>query len=271
MRIKPVHKPGPIPKPVPGVRLKPADFFEVMRNIPPTCVLIGGQAVGWWAERYRLTDKEISSKDIDFWGKPADLFQVAKALKATAITPSEYEMTFLSGAIALVINDKKTTLEMLHAVPGLDIAQPRSVAMLEKIGKSENKILVLSPVFLALTKLHSLRQFSQEGRQDLFHLQLSLQASRHFISEILDQNAKIALWHCNQIIVAQKKRANQIAEQKHGFQLLSGIPIENIKLRSRDKHLPPSDQERLQNFIQHQWSRVCPSATDTGSQTPIIE
>lgn len=49
----------PLPKPDPEAKFKPGDFEELLRNIPGRCVLIGGQAVAWWAEKYAIK-----------WGQP---------------------------------------------------------------------------------------------------------------------------------------------------------------------------------------------------------
>ncbi len=64
----------PLPKPDPGARFKPGDFDDVLEHLPATCILIGGQAVAWWAEKYSVkTDGgnlvDNTSKDIEFWGR----------------------------------------------------------------------------------------------------------------------------------------------------------------------------------------------------------
>ncbi len=92
-----------MPVPEPGIKLKPVDFVEVLHHIPESCILIGGQAVAWWAERYQLklegVEKEITSQDIDFWGTTADLLQLADRLNTAPALPSHYEITLLVGAI----------------------------------------------------------------------------------------------------------------------------------------------------------------------------
>ena len=74
MRIKT----GAIPVPNKDAQLKPGDFSAVLQAVPTDCVLIGGQAVAWWAGRYGIKtvveghDQEVTSKDIDFWGTRQD-------------------------------------------------------------------------------------------------------------------------------------------------------------------------------------------------------
>jgi hypothetical protein len=51
-------------------KLRPIDFLEVLRIVPEDCVLVGGQAVAWWAERYGIKpvvegkEQEVTSRDI---------------------------------------------------------------------------------------------------------------------------------------------------------------------------------------------------------------
>jgi hypothetical protein len=45
---------GAIPVPDKDAELKPGDFSAVLEAVPAECVLIGGQAVAWWAGRYGI-------------------------------------------------------------------------------------------------------------------------------------------------------------------------------------------------------------------------
>ncbi len=250
-----------LPKPESGAKFKPGDFEEILQNVPAKCVLIGGQAVAWWAEKYAITTPEgnfvdATSKDIDFWGKHADLFRFANSLKKTPYLPNKREMTFLIGAIEVNAAGKKTALELLHRVPGLDTQDSEAVAVPEAMTRGGKEALILTPVSLVLTKLYNLRHFSQEDRHDLLHLQISLMTSRAFISEVVLRDARFALWNCNRLIHAQREARNQRLERQHGLQILSGIPIESIRAASQQRSQPMESREKLQRFLDSQWPRV---------------
>ena len=71
---------------------------------PPKIVLIGGQAVNYWADRYRdrepaLCAGPFTSKDVDFQASPATVDWVAKALGTPAKKPERDESTESSGLI----------------------------------------------------------------------------------------------------------------------------------------------------------------------------
>ena len=59
-RLKPV-----LPKLSPGLKLTPHDFLAILTNIPEGCAMIGGQAVAYWANRYRIApaNDPITSPD----------------------------------------------------------------------------------------------------------------------------------------------------------------------------------------------------------------
>lgn len=255
----------PLPVPAPGTRLTPTAFSELFKIIPSNCVLIGGQAVAWWAGRYDIRppigeDAEVTSKDIDLWGTLDNLFQIARELKTTPAIPNKYDRTHLVGAIGISVAGKQTALEVLQTVVGLD-SNHRDVAM--PITYEGNKLLVLSPVSLVITKLHALRQFDQKDRQDLLHVLVSLKASRSFISEAIRENPRFGLWNCNRLIASQKHRPNRKLEREHGFQILSAIPIESIESVSCEEAIPETERARLCSFLKNQWPRVL-SQSGTG-------
>lgn len=257
----------PLPKPDPEARFQPGDFDDILEHLPETCVLIGGQAVAWWAQRYAIkTPKgdlvDAASKDIDFWGKHADIFRIADYLKRTPYLPDKREMTFLVGAIEIDAAGKKTALELLHRVPGLDTDDPDAVAVPEPVAKSRKEALVLTPVSLVLAKLYNLRHFAQKDRHDLLHLQISLNTSQAFISEVILKDPKLALWNCKRLIRAQREGPNQRLERRHGFQLLSGIPIDSIRAATQNQTIAPEGREKLQHFLEHQWPRVSGGLSD---------
>lgn len=256
MRIKP----RPLPVPDKDAKLQPTDFLDVLRAVPADCVLIGGQAVAWWSQRYGISPvirgkaQAVTSRDIDFWGTRDDLLRIASRLKRPPALPNRYELTLLVGAIELEAAGKKTALEVLHAVPGLDSNNPLTVSVSETLGTGKGKLLVMSPVSLVLTKLHAVRHFSQEDRQDLMHLQVCLQTSKAFIAEVLAQDVRLALWNCNRLIDAQRQKPNSKLEQKHGFRILEAVPIDAIK--DHAKKADVENRDRLSKFLRLQWPRV---------------
>ena len=71
-----------------GVRVRQLDLMGVLPVSP--YILIGGQAVNYWAERYLTTEPELeglkpfTSADIDFKGTQADVERIARQLSLNA-------------------------------------------------------------------------------------------------------------------------------------------------------------------------------------------
>jgi hypothetical protein len=63
----------------------------------------------------------------------------------------------------------RSIAEFLHTVPGLDIVEPEKASINQDFSTSTftRRIRVLTPVSLLPEKLHCLRHFSQEHRQDV--------------------------------------------------------------------------------------------------------
>jgi hypothetical protein len=177
-------------------------------------------------------------------------------LRTIPYVPDKREMTCFLGAMQINAAGKKTALELLSRVPGLDSKNPESVAVPEVLTKTGKEVLVLTPVSLVVVKLYNLRRFDQKDRQDLLHLQISLQSSRYFISEVIPRDARFGLWNCHRLIDAQHSKANRRLEREHHFKILSAIPIESIQAAANDSRQTPDDRVRFEKFLTLEWPRI---------------
>lgn len=237
----------------------PSDFGSVVQHIPQDCPLVGGQAVAWWQQQYCPSDNPITSCDIDFWGYREDLEMLAKALGLKPVYPREYEMTIWVGGIPLNLKGEKTLVEFIHTVPGIDVISSEKASVLQTFssGAAQKKLLVLSPVSLVLAKLHALRAFNQEGRQDELHLKTSLVTANGFITQLLrDTQIKQVLWNIERLIAASQNKPYQRLEEQHGFKILSAVPVRQIQEAVRNDSLPPEHRNRLHNFQNVRWPQI---------------
>ena len=247
----------------------PHDFAQVIACLPDGCPVVGGQAVAWWAAKYGIKGKgntPITSGDIDFWGGREDLVQMARAMHCKPVFPGKHEMTVWVGAIEVRIKGEKTLAEFVHVIPGLDIPYPEKASVEQEFrGPFVKKIIqVLTPVSLALSKLHALWRFDQKQRNDELHLKVSLKCSREFISELLAQGEfRLVLRDCERLITARESsKAFRRLEKDYRFSILEGIPIDRIKLAAADRSLPADGRRRLTNFVRLRWEHL------TGTKDP---
>jgi len=246
-----------LPKLSPDLKLRPHDFLAVLKSVPEGCPMIGGQAVAYWANRYRIVpeNEPITSKDIDFWGSREDLTTLAKRLQRPPIFPESYEMTVWAGAVEILVAGKTTLVEMLHTVPGLDTNEPKQAAVKEHIEGAA--LYILSPVSLVLAKLHALRNFDQQQRKDKLHLLASIECAAHFISELLARkHVRLALQECERIIRSRSAKAIQRLQQEQGFDLLSAIPVAAMEAETENPAQETANRERLRNFLKKRWPSI---------------
>jgi len=111
-------------------------------------VLIGGQAVNYWAERYLETEPQLrplqpfTSEDIDFKGNAEDVRRIARQLGLTPVFPAKVAMTALAGVVPFRIGNTKSNIEIVRRVPGVSGAAKVTAIEAEWNGLS---IRVLDP------------------------------------------------------------------------------------------------------------------------------
>jgi hypothetical protein len=66
---------------------------------------------------------------------------------------------------------------------------------------------------------------------------------------------KQALWNVERLIAASQNKPYQRLEAKHGFTVLSAIPIQQMMAYSA-LALPEQDGNRLRNFLKLRWPQV---------------
>jgi hypothetical protein len=215
-------------------------------------VLIGGQAVNYWAERYLVAEPELqqfqpfTSEDIDFKGNHEDVRRIAKQLALQPIFPPKVAITALSGTIPFQIGDLKSNIEVIRRVPGVPDSVDRLAFEAEMDGLT---IRVLDPVSLLACKLELVASVSQEKRRDLPHLRMLVPCVRAFLGEFLQQveagQLPVRGWlgAANQVIkLTTSVRARKLAK-KHGLDWAEILPLAAIA---------KSEHEKIRRFREQQ-------------------
>jgi hypothetical protein len=88
-----------------------SEVFKLRDATGQPYLLIGGQAVNYWAERYLASEPELeslqpfTSQDIDLKGGVEDVRRIAGQLELTPGYPPKVQMTALAGFIPFKIGD----------------------------------------------------------------------------------------------------------------------------------------------------------------------
>lgn len=220
-------------------------------------ILIGGQAVNYWAERYLAVEpqleplKPFTSEDIDFKGGSEDVRRIARQLQLTPGYPARVEMTALAGVIPLQIGGLKSNIEIVRRIPGVSGSVDALAVQAEWNGKN---IRVLDPISLLACKLELLASVSQKNRHDLEHLKILLPCVRAFLGEFLQRvehgelPAKHWLGAANQVLkLTTNQRARKIASQ-HQINWPDILPLTAIAKSQNDKIRRFREQQLEQGY-----------------------
>jgi len=152
-------------------------------------VLIGGQAVNYWAELSLPREPELgefrpfTSEDIDFKGDREDVERIAGQLGLQPVYPRPIEMTALAGVVPFKIGTIESNIEVVLVVPGIPEKLIEGFAIeAEWAGK---KIRVLDPISLLYCKVELALRISQENRRDVEHVEILVYCVRAFLRELL--------------------------------------------------------------------------------------
>lgn len=167
-----------------------SEVFELRDLSGQPYLLIGGQAVNYWAERYLAAEpilkslQPFTSEDIDFKGSSADVQHIAEQLKSKPCFPPKVQMTALAGTIPFQIGGLRSNIEIVRRIPGVS----GSVDALAVRAEWNAKVIrVLDPVSLLACKLELAASVPQGSRHDVLHLRILVSCVRAFLDEFLRQ------------------------------------------------------------------------------------
>ena len=231
-----------------------SEVFKIRDAAGRPYVLIGGQAVNYWAERYLRTEPQLeelqpfTSEDIDFKGNREDVRRIARQLELHPAYPHKVEMTVLAGFIPYQIGDLKSAIEVVHRIPGISDAVDTPAVQAEWEGKT---IRVLDPISLLACKLELVARLPQEKRRDVTHLRVLVPCVRAFLSELLHQvelrelPARDWLKVSNQVLkLTTSQRARKIAS-RHQIKWLEVLPLTAIA-QSRIEQIRRFQEQQLE-------------------------
>jgi hypothetical protein len=133
-----------------------SEVLQIRDTAGQPYILIGGQAVNYWAEHYLAIEPQLetlqpfTSEDIDFKGGTEDVHHIAQQLKLVPGYPPKVAMTALAGIIPFCIGDLKSNIEIVRRIPG--VSNSVDVLAIEAEWKGKT-IRVLDPISLLASKL----------------------------------------------------------------------------------------------------------------------
>ncbi len=168
----------------------PPDVVSTLLAHADNDILVGGQALAYWAQRYRLVipDHFASiSADVDFLTKsPAEWSSVhryAKALDGEVHFPDKRAMTALVGQAFREISDEEyLNVDVLWNLVGLNWKQVDDRAATVTMGDSRFRVLHQLDVLKSrLVNLYKLR--NKQNAKGEMQMRLAIDVAREFLRE----------------------------------------------------------------------------------------
>ena len=166
-----------------------ASAFEIRNAEGKPHIIIGGQAVNYWAETYLSAEPGLAaflpfvSKDIDFIGGLDDVRGAARTLGLPTMLPHPKMRTAFAGAVIFRIGGEQANIEFVRNMPGVTATEiNRWAVSSEQVGKA---IRVVDPVSLLACKLHLALKVDQTHRRDTDHVRILIFCTRAFLRETL--------------------------------------------------------------------------------------
>ncbi len=157
-------------------------------------VLVGGQALAFWAAYYRIPASPIAvTKDVDFLGTRADVERLAHGLGAKATFRRQRDLTLLAGQIEKELSTGDyINIDVLSGVYGdlstADIAK-RAVVSESPVGKFR----VMHPLDVLQGRLENVYGIPEkQDEHGIAQLQLAIAMVREFLRDIGSQETKRA-------------------------------------------------------------------------------
>jgi hypothetical protein len=229
-----------------------AEIRPVLEALARTeAIIIGGQAVNLWAERYQketapwIELRPYTSFDLDVLGSRSDVLKCSEALDAEPFLPLPGENTVNSGKVITELGGSAFEVDFVNAPNGLSAAEIRELA---REVKFESLLLrVLHPLHCVESKVANLATLSQDAgnRQDLKHLRLSVAILHEYLGALTingSSDETLLRW-AHRLRMDSNHEFGLQAFIRYGISLQSGIPFELWRER----------QGVLGLFIKQEW------------------
>lgn len=165
-----------------------ADLLRLLQAAGSDLVLVGGQALAFWVQRYGIAlqaDVAAISCDVDFLTPSAAdravVERMARVLKGKAVYPNRRALTALVGQAYRDVNDEEfVNVDIIFKVLGLPQQQVRSRAVQVQLEGAE--FFVMHPLDVLRSRLANLYHLKdRQNDKGLTQLALAIEVVRHFL------------------------------------------------------------------------------------------
>lgn len=226
-------------------------------------VLVGGQAVNFWAQWYRDDDpfwsahEPFTTKDIDFLGGKEEVIECARRIHGKAVLAGPDDHSPNSGKILTTLNDKDLELDFLYVVEGIDTGDIEDTAIKVQHPESSAKLLVMHPLLCLQSKLMNVGgTLNRRDHSALSQLEIAVIVVNRYISEKVKQSAeKSAFKMAERIYKLAKKDAAKKVYWTYGIDILQAVPVDKFNDENFKKIRFPQMRDHI-NSKRHSFEKL---------------
>lgn len=224
------------------VCVPPELLEQILRLAGTDMILVGGQALAFWAAYYHALAPTIAvTKDVDLLGTKADVERLARGLDAMAVFPRKKEITMLVGQVLKDLpGGNYVNIDVMFRVYG-DIT---TAAITSRAVLAENpagRFRVMHPLDVLQGRLENVHGLpAKQDEHGLAQLRLAIDITQKFLSDIASQEAMgankaglpVALRHLGRIeTLALSDAGRKVAKryEVHVADAVDPAPVAHIK------------------------------------------
>jgi hypothetical protein len=227
-----------------------ADYLDLLRVFDEReaeALIVGGQAVNFWAEVFEEEEPELqkyhpfTSADLDLHRPDLSAQRLLRSRAGNVEAERDpFGKAFTIVSHTFLIQGKEgrvLAVDNLKTVPGLRPDEIKKGTLVVEF--SDVRLRVLNPIACLKAKLHNVGTIDQRDRQDEKHVRILIPCVRAFLRRLVTEahssgNCRPVLNALQQLLLWTSDREIIKVARAHGFVLLQTVPLADLK-RS---HLP---------------------------------
>jgi len=169
----------------------PALLEQILKLAGTDMILVGGQALAFWAAYYHTPAPTIAiTKDVDLLGTRTDVERLARGLDARAVFPQKKDITMLVGQVLKDLpGGNYVNIDVLFRVYG-DIATEAIASRAVLAENPAGRFRVMHPLDVLQGRLENVHGLAaKQDEHGLAQLRLAIDMSRNFVADIASQEA----------------------------------------------------------------------------------
>ncbi|HSW04737.1 hypothetical protein [Aquabacterium sp.] len=265
------RKPAPTqPQLPPGeAPLDTATLDSFLRSMGTEMVLVGGQALAFWMNRYGIEAHGAAiSNDGDVLGKIDRARLIAKEMRAALIEPDHRALTSLVAQMRVPVGRQGLVrnidvLHLLYTVSGLRKSAEFTAAVwrdsVEIEWKPGHRIRVMHPLHVLDSRVqNAVGLLDDKGPHVLTQAGWAIEMARAAIVRVLnqaDEDTRLGAM-LKQVHGLAGSRAGRQLLREHGLEVLHAVPIAEIRRKS------PQQEPQLRAIERLAAKRASPSQQD---------